>query len=175
MEIDTGMAIAVGAWSFIGVILLVCVAGLVMGMRTRRQRQRAETEIAKKDARRWYEMLGDQLKYLTVGEDEVAAEALATAADHHAVAATTLGKAKNINDYRRVRYNAAEGLRYIGAVRARLGLVAGPQGPPPVAPDGRPMYEEGYRAAPMGQNTQYEARGSAASLNSRGIEPARNS
>ncbi|HIV57044.1 MAG TPA: hypothetical protein H9902_03715, partial [Candidatus Stackebrandtia faecavium] len=79
MDIDIDKAIAVGAWSFIGVILLVCVAGLLMGMRTRRQRQAAEAEIAKKDARRWYEMLGDQLKYLKVGDDEVAAEAVATA------------------------------------------------------------------------------------------------
>lgn len=170
MDIDIDKAIAVGAWSFIGVILLVCVAGLLMGMRTRRQRQAAEAEIAKKDARRWYEMLGDQLKYLKVGDDEVAAEAVATAADHHAVAAAALGKAKKIDDFRRVRYNAAEGLRYIGAVRARLGMTPGPQGPPPVAPDGRPMYEEGYRAAPMGHNAQYEARGSAASLNTRGAD-----
>ncbi|ADD41903.1 hypothetical protein [Stackebrandtia nassauensis] len=141
-----GMAIAVGAWSMVAVIALVAAAGLYMALITRKQKNTDALEEARTDAKRWYDMLSGQLASLSSGDDPVASRALSDASERHTAAAGQLAEAVTIGHYRQVRRTATEGLRYIGAARARLGLVAGPQGPPPVAPDGRPMYEEGYRA-----------------------------
>lgn len=142
-----GMAIAVGAWSMVGVIALVALAGVYMALVTRKQKNTDALEEARTDAKRWYDMLSGQLASLSSGDDPVASRALSDASERHTAAAGQLAEAATEAHYRQVRRTATEGLRYIGAARARLGLVAGPQGPPPVAPDGRPMYEEGYRAA----------------------------
>lgn len=141
-----GRAMTVGAWSMLGVIALVVVAGLYMALITRRQRRSDALEESRTDAKRWYDMLSGQLASLSSGDDPVATRALSDASERHTAAAGQLAEASTIAHYRQVRRTATEGLRYIGAARARLGLVAGPQGPPPVAADGRPMYEEGYRA-----------------------------
>lgn len=172
MKIDTAMAVAVGMWSLVAVIVLVGGTGLLMALRVRRQHRRYSTSDAEVDARRWYDMLGGQLKTLSAGEDQVASQALSDAAEQYSKAADQLAHAKTISEFRAVRSSATDGLRFIGAARARLGMVAGPQGPPPVAPDGRPMYEAGYRAAPMamdGHNEHYEPRGSSASVIARGV------
>lgn len=141
-----GMAMAVGAWSMVGVIVLVAAAGLYMALKTHKQKKTDALAASRTDAKRWYDMLSGQLASLSSGDDPVATRALSDASERHTAAAGQLAEAVTIAHYRQVRRTATEGLRYIGAARARLGLVAGPQGPPPVAPDGRPMYEEGYRA-----------------------------
>lgn len=140
-------AVTVGLWSLAGVIGLISLAGLVMGLWMRRQRRNEARVDAQKDARRWYDLLSGQLELLAAGDDAVAARALEDASECFTAAAGQLADAVKVSEFRRVRQTATEGLRYVGVARARLGLVAGPQGPPPVTSDGRPMYEERYRAA----------------------------
>ncbi|CAM3270290.1 hypothetical protein [Stackebrandtia soli] len=141
-------AIVVGAWSLVSVIGLVVLTATVMGFRARRRRRAETIAEARSDARRWYELLGGQLSTLTAGGDEAAASALTDAAGCHELAARQLEAATTVDEYQYVRRTATEGLRHIGTARTRLGLVAGPQGPPPVDRDGRPMYEEAYHATP---------------------------
>ncbi|MGH8793022.1 MAG: hypothetical protein ACRDXX_10285 [Stackebrandtia sp.] len=146
MFVDLEWALTFGVWSLIVVMGLVACAGTAMGVWVRRQKRAEARSDAQSDARRWYDMLGRQLALLSGRDDDVAARALKDASDRYAAAAGQLAEAVDIAEFHQVRRTATEGLRYIGVARARLGLVAGPQGPPPVAPDGRPMYEERYRA-----------------------------
>jgi hypothetical protein len=174
MKIDTATAMTVGLWSLLTVICLGTAVGLFMALRVRRQRRSRDIAEARADARRWYEMLGGQLASLSAGDDPVASQALSDASQRYAEAAGQLAEARTCEQFHCVRRSATEGLRYIGAARARLGLVAGPQGPPPVAPDGRPMYEEGYWAAPgteetVPRNERYKPRGSSAAVIARGV------
>lgn len=142
-------AIIVGAWSLVAVIGLVLGTAAVMGVRARKRRRVEELVEARGDARRWHELLSGQMSMLgSAGGDEVAEQALADAARCLDLAARQIQAAKTVEQYAYARRSATEGLRYIGAARARLGLAAGPQGPPPLDADGRPMYEEAYRAAP---------------------------
>lgn len=141
-----GMAVIVGAWSMVAVIVMVALAGVYLALRVKKQKRADALAEARSDAKRWYDMLSGQLASLSSGDDSVALQALSDASERHTAAAGQLAEAVTIGHYQQVRHSATEGLRFIGAARARLGLVAGPQGPPPVAPDGRPMYEEGYRA-----------------------------
>lgn len=169
MKLDTAMAQAVGVWSLIGVIVLAAVVALLFAWRTHRQRLADDAATAQSDAKRWYDMLSRQLTMLSPGQDELARRELSLAAQRHAEAATRLADARTATQFRRVRQVATEGLRHIGAARSRLGLTTGPQGPPPVAADGRPMYEEGYWVTPglaevPDRNVHYEPRGATASL-----------
>ncbi|HZE37408.1 MAG TPA: hypothetical protein VE172_01215 [Stackebrandtia sp.] len=150
------MALTVGAYSFGALMVLIAVTGLWMALRVRGQRRSDALEAARTDAKRWYDMLSGQLAQLSAGDDPVAKQALADAAERHNAAAGQLAEAKTVGHFRFVRRTVTEGLRYIGAARARLGLAAGPQGPPPVGPDGRPMYEEVYRAAPEATESHRE-------------------
>lgn len=174
MKLDTAMASAVGLWSLITVILLVAAVATFMAMRVRKQKLADAADDARIDAKRWCDMLGGQLSSLSAGDDAVATRALSDAAGLYATAMSQMTTATSYEQFRHVRLTATNGLHYVAAARARLGLVAGPQGPPPLAPDGRPMYEEGYWAAPtvaeIGvRNSYYEPRGRTASIFSRRV------
>ncbi|GAA4924305.1 hypothetical protein GCM10023223_52190 [Stackebrandtia albiflava] len=133
----------------VGVIGLVALTALVMGMVARRRRHAEEALEAHRTAAKWCGLLHGQLASLRHGGDPVASRALEDAREHFDMASHRLSEASTAAEYHAVQQAAVVGLRYIGVARARLGLVAGPQGPPPSSADGRPMYEAGYRAVPV--------------------------
>lgn len=142
------VVVSVGIWSIVGVVILAAMTGMVMGWLAKRRRGAEAALAAFQDANRWCGLLHGQLRSLGQTDDAVAGRAVADAMDSYRKAATALETAGNAEEFDEVRKHATVGLRYIGVARARLGLVAGPQGPPPLATDGRPMYEAEYRAVP---------------------------
>jgi len=142
------VVVNVGIWSVVAVVVLAAMTGLVMGMLARRNNRVDAARSAYQDAARWCGLLRGQISSLRSSEDAVAGQALTEANAHYEYATALLSSARNEAEFDEVRRKAVLGLRYIGVARARLGMVAGPQGPPPLSSDGRPMYEAEYRAVP---------------------------
>lgn len=142
------VVVNVGIWSIVGVVLLALATGLAMGMLARRRKDAEAALTAFQDANRWCGLLHGQLRSIGDSEDSVAGRAINDAKECYGRAIAKLEAAGSQAEFDEVRRDATLGLRYVGVARARLGLVAGPQGPPPLTSDGRPMYEAGYRAVP---------------------------
>lgn len=142
------VVVNVGIWSVVGVVALAALTGVVMGLIARSNNRAEAARSAYRDADRWCGLLRGQISSIRSNEDAVAGQALAEANAHYEYALALLATARNESEFDQVRRKAVLGLRYIGVARARLGMVAGPQGPPPLSSDGRPMYEAEYRAVP---------------------------
>lgn len=161
------VVVNVGIWSIVGVVLLAAITASIMGLIAKRKREAEADLIAYRDADRWCGLLHGQLRSMGDSDDAVAGQALIDAQDRYREAMTRLHEATDRTGFEEARRCATLGLRHIGVARARLGLVAGPQGPPPVTADGRPMYEAEYRAAPSASQARdgddrYEKAGSCA-------------
>jgi hypothetical protein len=111
------------------VVLVVVVVALALFLRSsNRSRQEADRhalEDAMADARRWYERLGGQVMSLS-GDDPAVRQALADASERYNAAGSQLDQAKTRAQAALARETALEGLHYISAARAAMGLDPGP-------------------------------------------------
>jgi hypothetical protein len=119
----------------VGTLIAVVVLGLLIGggvayyLRYRQAAQQRDLEDAKAEARRWVERLGGQVLTL-VGTDEPAKQALADAAERYTAASSQLDSARTAAQSRLVTHTALEGLYYVRAARAAMGMDPGPDLPP---------------------------------------------
>lgn len=130
--------------------------------RSRRRRREEQTALddARADVESLYGRLGSDVETLAPGDDQVARQALADAAERYTATGALMSKADTLGEYAAARRTAVEGLAAARVVRQRLGLDPGPEIPVPqggvpklTAPqrvqvgeqeyDGSPEYEPG--------------------------------
>jgi hypothetical protein len=111
------------------VVLLIVAVGAAFYLRSsnrsRLERTQHALEDAMADARRWYERLGGQVMSLS-GDDPAVRQALADASERYNAAGSQLEQAKTPAQAALARETALEGLHYISAARAAMGLDPGP-------------------------------------------------
>ena len=111
------------------VVLLIVVVGAAFYLRSanrsRLEREQHALADAMADARRWYERLGGQVMSLS-GDDPAVRQALSDASERYNAAGSQLDQAKTPAQAALARETALEGLHYISAARAAMGLDPGP-------------------------------------------------
>jgi uncharacterized membrane protein YgcG len=111
------------------VLILVVVAaiGLVLysAARTSGKRAAASLDDAKADARRVIERLGGQVLNLT-GTNDPAKQALADASERFTAASSQIEQATTMRQAQFAKESALEGLYYVRAARAAMGMDPGP-------------------------------------------------
>jgi uncharacterized membrane protein YgcG len=118
----------------IGLIIAVIVIGGIgtfVGLRRRRNRQHLADRRA--DVISYYDRLGADVQNLDAGDDPVARQAIADAAERYTAAGSQLEQAKSDGQYDSAKRTVLEGLQAARAARIKLGLHPGPE-LPPVAP-----------------------------------------
>lgn len=145
-------------------IVIVVVLVIALVRRNGANLQQTRLEDAKADAERWYERLGGQVMNLH-GDDPAARQALADAGERYNAAGGQLQQAKTVRQYELARESALEGLTYVRAARAAMGLDPGPDLPPLASARGagqltreREVNVQGhtYKAGPQpGPDTPY--------------------
>lgn len=110
----------------IGIVLLVMVnvIGAVWFARSKAAARRHDVDNARIEARRWIERLGGQVALLT-GTDVASRQALADAAERLTAAASQVSQAETVQQAHLATDTALEGLYYIRAARAAMGLDPG--------------------------------------------------
>ncbi|MFU8870639.1 hypothetical protein [Micromonospora sp. SL4-19] len=129
-----------------------------------RSRRATELADARAEAQRWYERLGGQLMNLH-GDAPAVRQALADAGERYNAAGSQLEQARTAHQFGLARETALEGLAYIRAARAAMGIDPGPELPPLAAARGAGMLTrerevnvqgQTYRAGPQpGNRTPY--------------------
>ena len=113
------------------VVLALVVGGVLLyrsSARSRAQKTQNALADALADARRWYERLGGQVMNLS-GDDPAVRQALVDASERYNAAGSQLEQAKTPAQAALARETALEGLHYIRAARAAMGLDPGPELP----------------------------------------------
>ena len=126
-----------GAGSGAGLVLgLLALGGTGAGVavlsRGRRRRLRGLQE-ARTDVESLHDRLGSDVSTLAPGEDPVARQALADAAERYGATGALLSQADTPGELAAARRTAVEGLAAARVVRERLGLDPGPELPLPPA------------------------------------------
>jgi uncharacterized membrane protein YgcG len=114
----------------IGLIIAVLVvggAGTFIGIRRRRKRQHLADRRA--DVISYYDRLGADVQNLDAGDDPVARQAIADAAERYTAAGSQLEQAKSDGQYDAAKRTVLEGLQAARAARIKLGLHPGPELP----------------------------------------------
>lgn len=127
----------------IGVIIAVLViggAGTFIGIRRRRKRQHLADRRA--DVISYYDRLGADVQNLDAGDDPVARQAIADAAERYTAAGSQLEQAKSDAQYDAAKRTVLEGLQASRAARVKLGLHPGPELPPIAATNADRLTEE---------------------------------
>ena len=112
------------------VLIAVLAGGAFYFLQQRRVAAAAQLEDAGAEARRWTERLGGQVYALDPRDDPAARQALADASERYTAAGAQLGQARTAQQFRLAQQTAYEGLYYVSAARAALGLDPGPELPP---------------------------------------------
>lgn len=120
--------VIVGSLVAILIIVLLVGGGAMYYQRHRQATQQRELEDAQAEARRWLERLGGQVLNL-VGTDEPSRQALADAAERYTAASSQMDSARTTAQSRLVSQTAMEGLYYVRAARAAMGMDPGPELP----------------------------------------------
>lgn len=118
----------------VGLIIAAVViggAGTFIGLRRRRKRQHLADRRA--DVISYYDRLGADVQNLDAGDDPVARQAIADAAERYTAAGSQLEQAKSDAQFDAAKRTVLEGLQAARAARIKLGLHPGPE-LPPVAP-----------------------------------------
>jgi len=100
---------------------------------SRRRRQQKEMEGRRAEVLSLYDRLGADVQNLNPGDDPVARQALADAAERYTATGSQLSHADTHAEYDVARRTALEGLQAARTARAKLGLDPGPD-LPPIAP-----------------------------------------
>ena len=120
--------------SLLPVVLLgalgVGAYALVTSRRNAKDRSR-QLEDARADVESLYGRLGSDVQTLAPGDDAVARQALADAAERYNATGALMAKADSVGEYAAARRTAAEGIAAARVVRERLGLDPGPDVPMP--------------------------------------------
>jgi len=116
--------------SVLVLLILVVVAAVALTMwssaRTSGTRAAAGLADAKADARRVIERLGGQVLNLT-GNDQASKQALADASERFTAAASQIDQAATVKQATLAKESALEGLYYVRAARAAMGMDPGPE------------------------------------------------
>jgi hypothetical protein len=123
-------------------VLGVGGGGVFLYARTRRQQARA-LEDARADVESLHARLGSDVQLLSPGDDDVARQALADAAERYNATGALMAKADTPGEFAAARRTAIEGLTAARVVRERLGLDPGPELPMP--PTSAPQLREPSR------------------------------
>lgn len=109
------------------VVVVAAIAFLVYATQKASGRKNAETLAdAKADARRVIERLGGQVINLT-GTDDASKQALADASERYTAAGSQIDQATTAKQALLARESAIEGLYYVRAARAAMGIDPGPE------------------------------------------------
>lgn len=114
-------------WGLLGV---GAAGGGFLYVRSRRRNKR-ELEDARADVESLYGRLGSDVQLLSPGDDDVARQALADAAERYNATGALMAKADTPGEFAAARRTAVEGLTAARVVRERLGLDPGPEVPMP--------------------------------------------
>lgn len=149
-------------WSLLLAALLV--GGFLWWRRESAARQARELADARADAQRWYERLGGQVVNLH-GDEPAVRQALVDAGERYNAAGSQLEQAGTARQYELARETALEGLAYVRAARAALGIDPGPDLPPLAAARGAgaitkersvDVHGQVFKAGPQpGRDTPY--------------------
>jgi len=123
-----------GGGAALGLLALLAVGGgglLYARSRKRQQHQQQEMDGARADVESLYHRLGADVSNLAPGDDAVARQALADAAERYNATGALLSKSDTPAEFAAARRTAVEGLTAARLVRTRLGLDPGPDVPPP--------------------------------------------
>ncbi|MFW0790655.1 DUF1542 domain-containing protein [Gordonia sp. CPCC 205333] len=107
------------------ILVLIVGAAIVWWLRTSQARTQQELADAAADARQVIERLGGQVYSLT-GTDAASRQALADAAERHNAAGGAISSASTPAQARLAKQTALEGLYYVRAARAAMGIDPGP-------------------------------------------------
>lgn len=147
---DTPAATSSGSGRSLLLVLLVAgavVVGLVV-LSNRRRAQRLN-EGLRAEVVQLYERLGSEVATLEPGDDKVALQALADAAERFNACGAALAEADAPAEFAAARRTAVEGLTAARAARTALGLDPGP--PVPVVPGDGPQLAQPQQVAIGGQ------------------------
>ncbi len=120
-----GGAVALAVLAVLGV-----GGGGVLYARSRSRRSR-ELQGSRADVESLYNRLGSDVANLSPGDDPVARQALADAAERYTATGALLAQSDTPGEYAAARRTVVEGLAAARVVRTRLGLDPGPDVPPP--------------------------------------------
>jgi hypothetical protein len=151
-----------GGGSPSGLLPLVAVGALGGGAyllvrgRKRKQESAKSLEDARADVESLYGRLGSDVQLLAPGDDAIARQALADAAERYNATGALMAKADTLGEFAAARRTAVEGLAAARVVRQRLGLDPGPEvplppgtGPQLEAPAVVQVGEEQYEGSPQ--------------------------
>ena len=131
-------------------------AYLLVRNRRAKLKRGKELEDARADVESLYGRLGSDVQTLAPGDDDIARQALADAAERYNATGALMAKADTLGEYAAARRTAVEGLAAARVVRARLGLDPGPdvplppgEGPQLEAPTRVQVGEEEYEGSPQ--------------------------
>ena len=116
-----------------GLLPLLLVGGAGIGgyalLKSRRTKRTSaqELEDARADVESLYGRLGSDVQLLSPGDDAIARQALADAAERYNATGALMAKADSLGEYAAARRTAVEGLAMARVVRERLGLDPGPE------------------------------------------------
>ncbi|WP_040806086.1 hypothetical protein [Nocardia concava] len=110
------------------IVMVVVLLGVVAVNRAQRSRSNTQLEDAKADARRVIERLGGQV-YNLGGTDPASKQALADAGERFNAAGSQIEQATTPAQARLAKETALEGLYYVRAARAAMGMDPGPAVP----------------------------------------------
>ncbi|MGI8695921.1 MAG: hypothetical protein ACR2JQ_04625 [Mycobacteriales bacterium] len=135
-----------------GVTALVVVAILIVGgiglfaysRRGRRRREQQQLDGMRAEVVSLYDRLGADVSNLDAGDDKIAKQAIADAAERYTATGSQLSQATGEGEFTAARRTALEGLQAAQTARKRLGLDPGPD-LPPIAPE-RAERLDGERA-----------------------------
>jgi hypothetical protein len=143
----TGTGGGAGAGALLPLLLLGLLGGGAYAL-SRSRRGRSEHARTMQDARADVESLharlGSDVQTLAPGDDAVARQALADAAERYSATGALMAKADTEGEWAAARRTAVEGLTAARVVRERLGLDPGPEIPMPAA-DAAPRLEQPAR------------------------------
>ena len=117
-----------GALAVLG--LLAAAAGGLFYLRTRKRRVQ-DLEGDRADVESLYNRLGADVSNLHPGDDPVARQALADAAERYTATGALLSQADTPGEFAAARRTVVEGLTAARLARTRLGVDPGPEVPPP--------------------------------------------
>ena len=120
-----------GGGAVLGLLAVLAAGGGGLLYARSRKRQKKDLEGSRADVESLYHRLGADVAQLAPGDDPVARQALADAAERYNATGALLAQADTPAEFAAARRTAVEGLTAARLVRQRLGLDPGPDIPPP--------------------------------------------